>query len=44
MINALGHVKEIHGEGDVVYKPPTIGLDKKLCCTLDIFDERTFGR
>jgi hypothetical protein len=39
MINALGHVKDIHGEGDVVYKPPTIGLDKKkLCCTLDIFD------
>jgi hypothetical protein len=43
MINALGHVKEIHGEGDVVYKPPIIGLDKKLCCTLDIFDERAFG-
>jgi len=29
MINALGHVRDIHGEGDVVYKPPTIGLDKK---------------
>jgi hypothetical protein len=30
MINALGHVKEIKGEGDVVYKPPTIGLDKNF--------------
>ncbi len=29
MINALRHVKDIHGEGDVVYKPPTIGLDLK---------------
>lgn len=36
MINALGHVREIHGEGDVVYKPPTIGLDKKNFAALQI--------
>jgi hypothetical protein len=35
--NALGHVRNIHGEGDVVYKPPIIGLDKKTLLHLRYF-------
>ncbi len=29
MTNALGHMKNIHVEGNVVYTPPTIRLNTK---------------